>query len=688
MRLKIDDLEKIAGEVMNAETETKALREEIVRVLGHRVVMAAPIGRVAADACQVIDADEMSGLRSPASKFDKGLMLRYVGHGDPHVRKLAARIVPVKHLTRMLDDRSSLVRAEAAKRAGMELVSEALNRHPDDDGLYDTYASRLLCEDGIKQPKVTDDEPLDIHGDEPLGDAVKQQPGPELSDTWYKNRAFEFMQDYGTNIEYAWEETLVKIYCDAYHTTSGVEIDRVRLLKAIKDLIKEKEDRALERDSLKEAKLSARNIMAKCRMCGKLTHSNVQGAGLDLCNKCFEQAGLENEHADGMHDAQPDPDCEWCDEERAEGLKEAVTRRLKNPSRVLRPKRQGGSPLPQSLVTDDDVMKALKMWPDSGFSCMESFCDSFFGGAQHPDWSDKDFQRASDELYARLDDLDNGLDEADFDDENPSCPKCGKMLSGTPGALKCVGPGHCGFDQQDMLAEGDEDFDSEIDFGVNGRYGLQHAWANKDPHKCGCLGDGWFVERDDSEHKCPYHYTDQPGPVYLTRRMAESANCDADDYYVTTSGDIPQCPRCGMMLSGSPGCLKCNEPGHCDYDQQKMVPHDLDEAIDLVSSLTPHLGTQEFIELAEQVFSIKKSTVPSGVRKHRLGEGNSRPNDVPVVGRLPENRTSFTSADERALDEFCRRWSKQQASVGEPFALGWDPHPDAAGKVGFRLELF
>ena len=841
MRINVNDLQRVAGEAMNAEAEAKALREEIVRVLGQRVVVEAPIGRVAADACQVIDSDELSGLRSPSALFNKKLMLRYTMHGNPHVRKLAARVVPSSYLTKMLDDSSSLVRAEAAKRADVKLVSEALNRHPDDDGMYDTYASRLLCEDGIKQPEVTDDEPFDMYGDEPLGDAVKQQPGAELSDTWYKNRAFEFMQDYGTNIEYAWEETLVKVYCDALHTTSGIDVDRARLLKAIKDLIEEKEDRALERDKLKEGKLSRGSLgnkMVKCRGCGKLTHSNIDNTGLELCRKCYEQVNLENEHNDGYHKDLPDPECELCafeEESRAvtptipHGMKEA--RGLKRYPKGFGLMKREDTP---KLVTDADVMKALKMWPKwqaestrhgkSTATALHDFCDSFFSAAKAiPDFAtshmptDEDLRHMSDELYAKLDDL---LDEDGNVIEHFQPMKEARRLKNPPKVLRPRRQGGSG-----ALPVGSSPADY---FGTPA------------PHKGYAFGDIINIPVDKPMKMTSLHMVDDvmrffaklealgykdnsKTPDFVdsasddtitikSKKMAEDPRVheifldagikeetneaqgldETDDYYFDVSGDVPQCPKCGGMTSGSPGCLKCAE---CDYDQEKMMPEKLketrykivysngsvdvadndkemiemvkqsgfpnasvtpldnggdvdplrfgmdqlvdifgqdvydralewlnehpesdqslcgvceelaeidasdeaerswmpdrgfEESVDPVSSLTPHLGTQEFIRLAEQVFSIQKSIVPPGIRKHRLGEGNAKPSEVPVVGRLPEGRSTFTSEDERALDEFCVRWSKRQASAGEPFALRWDPHPDQAGKLGFRLEL-
>lgn len=110
---------------------------------------------------------------------------------------------------------------------------------------------KKLIEAGIAQPKAIT-EPFDIHGDEPMGDASKTFAGPELSDRWYSDKASKFIQDYGTNIEGGWEHTIVKRYCSSVRATTGVDIDEQKLLGAIMDLNKEREDRALERDELKE----------------------------------------------------------------------------------------------------------------------------------------------------------------------------------------------------------------------------------------------------------------------------------------------------------------------------------------------------------------------------------------------------------------------------------------------------
>lgn len=59
-------------------------------------------------------------------------------------------------------------------------------------------------------------------------------------------------------------------------------------------------------------RFSGSNQPRKCEGCGKLT-AMVQGdATTQLCRKCYDEAGLENEHEDGLHDDSPVADCPTC----------------------------------------------------------------------------------------------------------------------------------------------------------------------------------------------------------------------------------------------------------------------------------------------------------------------------------------------------------------------------------------
>jgi hypothetical protein len=56
---------------------------------------------------------------------------------------------------------------------------------------------------------------------------------------------------------------------------------------------------------------AGRNAGTKvCRLCGKRTW--MSKGGCDLCQGCYDAAGLENEHADGYHQDEPHPSCPAC----------------------------------------------------------------------------------------------------------------------------------------------------------------------------------------------------------------------------------------------------------------------------------------------------------------------------------------------------------------------------------------
>jgi hypothetical protein len=54
----------------------------------------------------------------------------------------------------------------------------------------------------------------------------------------------------------------------------------------------------------------------RCVMCGKLTtYSQNQGSDCAQCERCYNAAGIENEHLDYGHSV-PDPDCPLCHPEK------------------------------------------------------------------------------------------------------------------------------------------------------------------------------------------------------------------------------------------------------------------------------------------------------------------------------------------------------------------------------------
>jgi|SRR6478736_569401 len=251
MRVRLRELQKIVNQALDEERRVDSLRTEINRVLGPAVIAEGRVEQVAEAANDRIDVLERTG-RSSRLDFKPSVMVRWLDHSSPEVRKFAARVVPEKFLAKMVTDKDGTVRATAARRLPIGAVREMLKRFPKDDQIRVIYKEKRLAEAGLAKPEVVPMGHDPAEDAERLGDAVKQGEGPELSEAWYNQRAIKFMQDYGGNIEDAWEELAARRYASSVKATSGVEIDEAKLLKAIKELIKEREDRAMERSALKE----------------------------------------------------------------------------------------------------------------------------------------------------------------------------------------------------------------------------------------------------------------------------------------------------------------------------------------------------------------------------------------------------------------------------------------------------
>lgn len=53
-----------------------------------------------------------------------------------------------------------------------------------------------------------------------------------------------------------------------------------------------------------------------CRICGKSTRETGEGEGeLELCRKCYIEAGQENTYLDSHSKENPDKTCKFCKEE-------------------------------------------------------------------------------------------------------------------------------------------------------------------------------------------------------------------------------------------------------------------------------------------------------------------------------------------------------------------------------------
>jgi hypothetical protein len=251
MQLKLEELQKIAKKTIKEEQHRNALRDELFRVFGPPVMVSKNCERVAEAVNEQLDIFESSGREVQRGTVKTSILVEASTSASPIVRKIAARLLPVKMASRLLKDPSSMVRCSAAKRLPYELVKEASKNFPTDEQLRTITRQKKLTEAGLPKPEVQD-EPFDMYGEEPLGDAVKTRVSDkDLPDSWYERLAGKLCSDYGSNLEGNWEETLATRVVASHFSTTGVKLDREKLLKCIYDCIKEREDAVLGEGSLK-----------------------------------------------------------------------------------------------------------------------------------------------------------------------------------------------------------------------------------------------------------------------------------------------------------------------------------------------------------------------------------------------------------------------------------------------------
>lgn len=251
MHLKLEELQQVVKKTIKEERIGLALREELYKVLGPSIVVSNNIERISEAANEQLDVMEATGREPDRLSVKLSVLAAATKSRYPSVRKVAARLLPERLASKLLMDPSSSVRCAAAARLPYAMIKEAVRRYPGDDQLRTIARSKKLHEAGIPTPKPQE-EHFDMYGEEPLGDAVATpNPLKDLPDTWYERIAQKLCKEYGTNLEGQWEEILATRVAASYYATSGVRIDRDKLLKCIYDCLKERDDAVLGEGSLR-----------------------------------------------------------------------------------------------------------------------------------------------------------------------------------------------------------------------------------------------------------------------------------------------------------------------------------------------------------------------------------------------------------------------------------------------------
>lgn len=251
MHLKLEELQQVAKKTIKEEQKHASIRDELFRVFGPPVMVSKNCERVAEAANEQLDLSESSGRVVQRGDIKTSVLIEASVSPYAAVRKVAARLLPGKMAARLLNDPSSSVRCAVAKRLPYDSLKESIKRFPTDDQLRAIARQKKLHEAGLPKPKEVD-EPFDMYGEEPLGDAVKTwSSDKELPDTWYERLAHKLCSEYGGNLEGNWEETIATRIVASHYSTTGVKLNRDKLLNSIYDCIKEREDAVLGEGSLK-----------------------------------------------------------------------------------------------------------------------------------------------------------------------------------------------------------------------------------------------------------------------------------------------------------------------------------------------------------------------------------------------------------------------------------------------------
>jgi hypothetical protein len=121
-----------------------------------------------------------------------------------------------------------------------------VRKFPSDEALVCVYKDRM--NEGA-------DEPFDMYGEKRLGDAVKQADEQELTEAWYESLAQKLVNDYRHTTEASWVPVAVNNFVSSAKATAGVDVDAIKLLEAVYDVIDVIEQDAIARCSpLKETR--------------------------------------------------------------------------------------------------------------------------------------------------------------------------------------------------------------------------------------------------------------------------------------------------------------------------------------------------------------------------------------------------------------------------------------------------
>lgn len=241
MHLRLRELQAVVKNEIKKEKSSNMLREELARVLGPSILVSKRAEDIYEAAHQQLDLLEATSRNR--IQFKTSVLVEASQMSSPAARRLAARLLPQKQSEFLAFDSNDSVRYEAAKRLSYSLLREAYKAHPTDQGLKSLVRERRLDESGISPEDYVDS--LEMYR-RPMGDTAKTRVVSELDDHWYEHIANKICKQYGGNLEAHWEEIAATRYASSYYATSGIKVDRDKLLQSIKDCLEARSEDVVE----------------------------------------------------------------------------------------------------------------------------------------------------------------------------------------------------------------------------------------------------------------------------------------------------------------------------------------------------------------------------------------------------------------------------------------------------------
>lgn len=241
MKLKLKHLQSIVKDALYEAKSIDALKNETKRVLGPIMNVEVGMIELAESINDRLDVIELTGRQR--GQFKTSVVTKFMKHKNSEVRAMSARLLPENIINSMINDKSPKVRHVIARRAKLNVVKEMMRKFPNDEEIRIIYSQRKI---DLTEASNNENE-FEMYAEEALGDASKTyDDDDDLSDVWYTNKAREIYSDYAhhNEIDVNWGR-VINGFCDSTKATSHVEINKKKLHSALKELIKEKEDKLI-----------------------------------------------------------------------------------------------------------------------------------------------------------------------------------------------------------------------------------------------------------------------------------------------------------------------------------------------------------------------------------------------------------------------------------------------------------